>query len=153
MTALGADSRPAVVVRDGAFGDAEALSPLLAALGYPTTPAVARERMQQLLATDATARILVGLVDGRVLGLVTLHVTPVIHRATAVGRITVLVVLPEAQGTGVGRALVEEAERHFRALGLDRVEVTSGLTHVPAYDFYRHLGYLDHGVRFAKALV
>ena len=93
-------------------------------------------------------------VDGEpsVLGLMTLHVTPVIHRATPVGRITVLVVAPDAQGTGVGRALVEAAERHFLALGLERVEVTSGLTHVPAYDFYRHLGYQDHGVRFARVL-
>jgi ribosomal protein S18 acetylase RimI-like enzyme len=66
--------------------------------------------------------------------------------------VTALAVHPAAQGTGVGRRLIEEAERHFVSLGLERVEVTSGLIHRPAYDFYRHLGYEDHGLRFAKRL-
>lgn len=141
-----------VTVRDATADDADALAPLLAELGYPTEPAVIRSRFIQLLATDVTARVLVGLVDGRLLGVMTLHATPVIHRPTAVGRITALVVLPEAQGTGVGKALVRAAEAHFTTLGLERVEVTSGLSHRPAYDFYRHLGYADHGLRFAKGL-
>ena len=141
-----------VLVRDALEDDAAALSPIVAALGYPAPPEVIRSRFGHLLASDTTARVLVGVVDGRVLGLMTLHATPVLHRPTAVGRITALVVLPEAQGTGVGRALVEAAERHFAAAGLERVEVTSGTSHRPAYDFYRHLGYEDHGVRFAKPL-
>jgi ribosomal protein S18 acetylase RimI-like enzyme len=145
-------ARPMVIVRDAHDDDAEALAPLLATLGYPTTADMARTRCRALLATDVTARILVGVVDGRVLGVATLHVTPVVHRPTGVGRITALVVLPEAQGSGVGRRLVEASERHFEAEGLERIEVTSGVSHRDAYDFYRHLGYQDHGVRFAKAL-
>lgn len=141
-----------VVVRDARVEEAAALAPLLATLGYPTEPAVMRERFRALLETDATARILVGLVDGQVLGMATLHVTPVLHRPTPVGRVTALAVLPAAQGTGVGRALLEASERHFSVLGLERVEITSGLSHRPAYDFYRHLGYEDHGLRFAKAI-
>jgi ribosomal protein S18 acetylase RimI-like enzyme len=58
----------------------------------------------------------------------------------------------EARGQGVGRALVDAAESHFRALGATRIEVTSGLTHQPSYEFYRTLGYVDQGLRFAKAL-
>lgn len=139
-------------VRDAEPDDAEALAPLLATLGYPTDPASVRERLRQLLATDRTAKVLVGTRHGRVVGVTTLHVTPVLHRPTGVGRITVLVVLPDAQGSGVGRRLVEAAERHFAARGLARVEVTSGTSHRPAYDFYRRLGYEDHGVRFAKSL-
>lgn len=145
-------STPDVLVRDARDDDADALAPVLATLGYPTAPDAIRARCRALLANDATARILVGVVDGRVLGVATLHVTPVIHRATGVGRITALAVLPEAQGSGVGRHLVEASERHFASLGLARIEVTSGLSHRPAYDFYRHLDYEDHGVRFAKAL-
>jgi GNAT superfamily N-acetyltransferase len=141
-----------ITVRDARAEDAESLAPLLEALGYATEPAVIRERCAALLASDPTARILVGSVNDRVLGVATLHVTPVVHRPTAVGRVTALAVHPAAQGTGVGRRLIEEAERHFVSLGLERVEVTSGLIHRPAYDFYRHLGYEDHGLRFAKRL-
>lgn len=144
--------RPVVVVRDATDADAEALSPVLAALGYPTDAETIRVRRRAWLAADGTARMLVGVVDGRVLGVATLHITPVIHRPTGVGRITALAVLPESQGTGVGRRLVEASEHHFAAIGLERIEVTSGVAHQLAYDFYRHLGYQDHGVRFAKTL-
>jgi len=141
-----------VVVRDATPDDADALSPVLATLGYPTDPAVVRERCAALLRSDPTARILVGEVDGRVLGVATLHVTPVLHRPSSVGRVTALAVVPAAQGSGVGRRLIEVAEQHFASLGLGRIEITSGTIHRPAYGFYRHLGYEDHGVRFAKTL-
>lgn len=141
-----------IVIRDARVEDADDLAPLLATLGYPAEPALVRDRYRQLLESDPTARVLVGIRHGRVAGVATLHVTPMLHRPTSVGRITVLVVAPDVQGTGVGRRLVEAAEWHFEALGLERVEVTSGVTHRPAYDFYRRLGYQDHGVRFAKPL-
>ena len=63
------------------------------------------------------------------MGFLTLHQTPVLHRPTAVGRITALAVDPGAQGLGVGRRLVEAAERRCREAGLSRIEVTSGLSH------------------------
>lgn len=141
-----------VVVREAVAGDADAMAPLFATLGYPMAPALVRERCDALRRDDATARILVGVVQGAVVGVATLHVTPVVHRPTGVGRVTALAVLPAAQGSGVGRRLIEASERHFAALGLRRVEITSGLGHGPAYDFYRHLGYGDHGLRFAKEL-
>jgi ribosomal protein S18 acetylase RimI-like enzyme len=73
-----------------------------------------------------------------------------LHRPTGVGRITGIAVRPPVKGTGIGRALVRAAEAHFREHGLGRLEVTSGPTHAPAYEFYRRLGYVDQGVRFAK---
>jgi GNAT superfamily N-acetyltransferase len=142
-----------IVIRDARVEDADGLAPLLETLGYPADPAVVRDRYRRLLESDATARVLVGVYRGRVAGVATLHVTPMIHRPTSVGRITALVVAPDSQQTGVGGRLVEAAERHFAALGLERVEVTSGVSHRPAYAFYRHLGYEDHGVRFAKPLL
>lgn len=153
-------STRALVIRDvvragGAShgpSDATALVPLLAALGYPTDAATIDARLRTLAATDPSTRTLVAVVDGQVVGFATLHATPVLHRPAPVGRITGIAVLSSARGTGAGRALVEAAEAHFRTLGCARLEVTSGVTHVPAYDFYRHLGYEDHGVRFAKSL-
>ena len=140
-------------IREAAEGDAEALAPLFSILGYETSPAVLRERLAGLRAADPGGHVLAAFgSDGRALGFLTLHHTPVLHRPTAVGRITALAVDPAAQGRGVGRRLVEAAERLCRDAGLARIEVTSGLSHTPAYDFYRHLGYADHGVRFARVL-
>ena len=139
-------------IRDVSLTDAEALSPLLAALGYPASPAMVRERLIALLHDDPTARVLVALQDDAVIGFVTLHATPVLHRPTPVARVTALVVSSALQGTGAGRALMAAAEGHFSEAGYGRVEVTSGPSHAPAHAFYRHLGYQDQGIRFAREL-
>jgi ribosomal protein S18 acetylase RimI-like enzyme len=139
-------------IRDAVPADAPHLAPLLDALGYPADAATIRTRLAWLLTVDPTARVLVAQVGNVVEGFATLHGTPTLHRPTLVGRITGLAVTAEARRHGVGRRLVEAAEDHFRALGATRIEVTSGPTHAPAYDFYRRLGYEDQGVRFAKPL-
>lgn len=142
-----------VTIRDLASDAGPALLPLLAELGYPADAVAATERLRALFAADPSARI-IGAYDanGSLLGFAALHETPVPHRPTPVARITALAVLNSAQGSGAGRALVEAAEAHFRGRGLTRLEVTSGPTHAAAHDFYRHLGYADQGVRFAKEL-
>jgi ribosomal protein S18 acetylase RimI-like enzyme len=139
-------------VRDATREDAAALSSLLATLGYPALPEVVVQRLVALQGSDSSGRILVATDGSTVLGFLTLHLTPTLHRETAVGRITGIAVSPEAQGRGAGGVLVAAAEAYFRQQELVRVEVTSGPTHRAAHDFYRHLGYVDQGVRFAKRL-
>jgi GNAT superfamily N-acetyltransferase len=141
-----------VTIRDATPGDAELLTPLLEALGYPVDAETIRGRLIALFESDPSGRVLVAISDARIIGLVTVHVTPVLHRPTGIGRITALAVLESARGTGAGRALVEACESLCRQQGLGRIEVTSGLAHTAAYEFYRHLGYEDHGLRFAKPL-
>jgi len=140
-------------IRDATLDDAPALAPLLGALGYPATTEAIRTRLESLLAVGPADRVLVADGAGVLLGFAALHATPTLHRGRPVGRITGLAVLPNRHGSGVGRLLVGAAEAHFRALGAERMEVTSGPTHLPAHDFYRHLGYADQGVRFAKSLL
>lgn len=139
-------------IRDATSADTPALVPLLATLGYPADAALLGERITSLLRDDPGARILVAVSDDGIIGFATLHVTPVLHRPTGVARVTALAVLPTAQGSGAGRALMNAAEAHFRSAGYQRIEVTSGPTHQAAHDFYRHLGYADQGIRFAKPL-
>jgi GNAT superfamily N-acetyltransferase len=139
-------------IRDARPADAPELATLLAVLGYPADPATVRQRMDRLRQMDPAGRVLVAVVEGRVLGLATVHCTPVLHRATDVGRITGLAVHSEARGLGLGRLLVEAAESYLTGLGVARIEVTSGPTHADAHPFYRRLAYLDQGIRFAKAV-
>jgi len=141
-----------LVIRDGSPDDAPGLSPVFAALGYPVDAPTLRARLARMVADDPTARILVAADGASIVGCACLHESPMPHRPTPVGRITVLAVLEDARGTGAGRQLVEAAEAHFVKRGIARVEVTSGDHHAAAHSFYRHLGYADNGIRFAKAL-
>lgn len=63
--------------------------------------------------------------DGRILGCAALHIT-----WQGLGEVRSLAVLEEAQGRGVGRALVESALEEARQLGMARVFV---LTYVPGF--------------------
>ena len=73
-------------------------------------------------------------------------------KATAERRLTALVVTPTAQGLGIGRALLKEAERRARVGGAARIELTSGAQRTEAHAFYRACGYKDSSVRFVKLL-
>ena len=63
-----------------------------------------------------------------------------------------MVVTPEAQGRGLGKQLLREAERRGRAGGAARIEITSGSQRTDAHKFYRDNGYSDGTVRFVKYL-
>ncbi len=124
----------------------------MATPGYPLPAPVIAVRIRALGTLDPTGAILVAAGESGVLGFATLHATPVLRRPTAVGRVTGIAVLPEAQGAGAGRLLVAAAEQFFAAMALERIEITSGPTHLTAHAFYRHLGYDDQAVRFVKPL-
>lgn len=139
-----------VHVRLARLTDVPALVPLLAQLGFPAPAEVVAERLDALLAADEV--VLVAERGGEVVGLLTVHVTPVLHRPTPVGRLTALVVAEPLRGTGVGRALVSAAERLLAERGCGLVEVTSNRALVNAHRFYERIGYESTSFRFGKRL-
>jgi GNAT superfamily N-acetyltransferase len=138
------------VVRDARAEDVPALAPLVDQLGYPAPEALLRERLAALAARGD--RVLVAELDGRVVGFLTTHTTPVLHRAAEVGRISAMAVDERVRGTGVGRALVAAAEAILRSAGCERMEVTSATRRRDAHAFYEALGYEGTGVRFSRTL-
>ena len=130
--------------------DAAALVELLQELGFPTAVVVVAQRLTAL--ADSGEKVLVGTRCAEVLGFVTLHVTPVLHRAAPVGRITALVVASRARKQGLGRALVATAEQHLAGAGCGLMEVTSNQKLVEAHTFYQQLGYAMTSFRFGKTL-
>jgi predicted N-acetyltransferase YhbS len=139
-----------IEIRAAELHDAPAISELLSELGFPSSAAVVSERLEAL--SVAGESILVAVRGGEVLGLLTLHITPVLHRPTPVGRLTALVVTVRERGKGVGRLLVNAAEQFFAARGCELVEVTSNLRLADAHSFYRRLGYEATSLRFKKSL-
>jgi GNAT superfamily N-acetyltransferase len=132
--------------------DAPAIAALLTQLGYPTTPDEARDRLAALAARGGFDRVIVAEAEGRVVAVMTLHLTPELHRARPLGRVTALVVDESVRGRGVGAQMMAEAERIFRAEGAGLLELTSNMRRVDAHRFYERLGYQRTSFRFAKEL-
>jgi GNAT superfamily N-acetyltransferase len=96
--------------------------------------------------------ILVADYQGTLLGVLTVHVTPVLHRPTPVGRLTALVVTEQARRQGIGRSLVEAAEQAVLDRGCELIEVTTNRKRTDAHAFYERLGYEITSFRMKKLL-
>jgi ribosomal protein S18 acetylase RimI-like enzyme len=144
-----------IAVRDMMMSDAPEVARMLAMLGHQATPDIIAQRMVTFLASGERGLVAVAPPGdtGPLLGLVTLHITPVLHRPGPVGRLTALVVDESARGRGVGRALVEAAEAIFVARGCVLAEVTSNMRLTAAHGFYEKLGYASTSLRFGKTLI
>ena len=143
-------SSSSTVIRPARPTDAAALSALLAELGFPADETTTEQRLRAL--EHAGETVLVAAVDDIPSGFASVHATPVLHRPTAVGRITALLVTSSMRGHGLGRALVEAAEDWSRQRGCGLIEVTCNLRLTSAHAFYQHLGFEITSARFAKQL-
>ena len=141
---------PKPKLRDAKPGDAKVLARLIKYLGHPIDEKTVRKNLAALKKTGETP--LLAVLDKKIVGLCGLSARIVIHRPAPLGRITALVVAEEAQGHGIGRFLVEEAEKRLRKAGCKIVEVTSNDRRTAAHAFYRHLGYERTSMRFMKKL-
>ena len=142
---------PDVDLRNAVPADADDVAHLLSELGYPCDIADAAERISAILANERQA-LVVARRDGAVCGLVSLDFMYYLPLGTTTCRVTALVVTPTAQGMGIGRHLLKEAERRARAGGAARIELTSGAQRTEAHAFDQACGYSGSSVRFVKAL-
>ena len=131
--------------------DADDVARLLTEMGYPCEIDDALERIGAILDNDRQA-LIVARRDGAVCGLIALDFMYYLPLGTTTCRVTALVVTATAQGLGIGRALLKEAERRARVGGAARIELTSGSQRTEAHAFYRACGYSDGTVRFVKSL-
>jgi GNAT superfamily N-acetyltransferase len=95
--------------------------------------------------------VLVAESDGEIVGFVTLSAGS--HwSGAAEPSIGELVVVPDAEGKGIGTALVEAAMAHARSEGHSRISVSTGAGNARARALYRRLGFEDEDVTLSRAL-
>jgi len=138
-------------LRSAMIADADDVARLLTELGYPCEIDEAADRIDAIAGNDRQALVLARR-DGAVCGLIALDFMYYLPLGTITCRVTALVVTPTAQGLGIGRQLLKEADRRARSGGASRIELTSGSQRTEAHAFYRACGYKDSSVRFVKQL-
>lgn len=141
---------PKPEVREAKPADSAALHALIDFLGHEIDEKALRQNLAAL--RKAGEPLLVAVAGTAVLGLCGVHRTLTIHRPAPLGRITILTVAEEAHGRGIGRMLVEAAEKWLRDNGCREAEVTSNDRRTKAHAFYRHLGFERTSMRFIKTL-
>jgi ribosomal protein S18 acetylase RimI-like enzyme len=120
--------------------DSAAVADLTSQLGYPANEADIRRRYD-LISDREDGRVFVALNASQdVVGWIHVQATYMLEADTR-AEIWGLVVTEAARGSGVGRALVTEAEDWAMARGLTMVAVRSNALRVDARTFYERLGY------------
>jgi GNAT superfamily N-acetyltransferase len=138
-------------VRRAVVGDAADISACLSVLGYGTSVSLVLERLAAMLSsTSDVIYVAHEELGSYALGVVGVHLTPLLHALSPLARITALAVRNDVQGRGVGRALVEAAEAWAWTEGAARIELTSGDHRLAAHAFYRSAGYAVDSRRFLK---
>jgi ribosomal protein S18 acetylase RimI-like enzyme len=100
---------------------------------------------------EAGHAVLVAELGSTIVGFVTL--SPGSHwSGVAEPSIGELVVAPQAEGQGIGTALVEAVMERARSEGHTRVSVSTGAANARALGLYRRLGFEDEDVALSRRL-
>ena len=126
-------------IRPAVTEDADAIAILTSELGYPTSVADMRARLEALLAR-LTHFVAVAEDASGVIGWIAAEERLVLESGTR-AELVGLVVTSRVRRTGVGRALVREAESWARHRGLESIFVRSNVVRHEAHPFYDSLGY------------
>ncbi|WP_018751324.1 GNAT family N-acetyltransferase [Paenibacillus sanguinis] len=143
---------PALIIRKGCCDDVAHMLPLMRQLRYPTTSSVLKERLAMLEEQPLFGNLVAEL-DGIVVGTAFLKQYQTHDMKKPVTRITALIVDEAHRASGIGRRLIEEAERWARSRGSSELILsTAGENHRSVKAFYEHCGFRCAGYRMNKLL-
>ena len=128
-----------ITIRAARASDAAEIAQLTTQLGYDLTHGDAADRLSRILLRE-DQQFFVADVDGRAVGWVHVVFTEYVD-AEAFAAIAGLVVDRDHRRVGIGRALVDRAERWARDRGCAIVRLASRATRTAAHRFYETLGY------------
>ncbi|MCM2314973.1 MAG: GNAT family N-acetyltransferase [Thermoanaerobaculia bacterium] len=95
-------------------------------------------------------RVWLALDEGELVGTYALCIVDTLGaRCAPEGLVEDVAVATEAQGKGVGRAMMEHAMARCREAGCYKLVLSSNLAREGAHRFYEALGFKRHGVSFA----
>jgi GNAT superfamily N-acetyltransferase len=142
-------------IRAARRDDFEAVTRLLELLGRPQVPAAAEDDCRAVFEeqiTDPCTHHIVAEDASGIVAFASLHFRSRLNHASEEAWIPDLVVAEGARRNGVGRALLDEAERRARERGCHRIQLESGYRRAEAHHMYRQFRMRDEGKYFVKAV-
>ena len=128
-----------MTIRDAVLSDSADIARLTTQLGYATHAEAIAGRLARI-AGQREQLVLVAVLEEKIAGWLQVHLSEVLEsgfRAEIVG----LVVGEGFRRQGVGRGLVERAERWATEMGAETVVVRSNTKRVESHSFYPALGF------------
>jgi GNAT superfamily N-acetyltransferase len=142
-------------IRAARRDDFEAVTRLLEDLGRPQVPPATEEDCRAVYEAQivgANTHHIVAEDGSGVIGFASLHFRSRLNHPTEDAWIPDLIVAQGARRQGVGRALLEEAERRARERGCHGMTLESGYRRAEAHHMYRQFHMRDDGKYFVKAI-
>jgi ribosomal protein S18 acetylase RimI-like enzyme len=140
-----------VRIRAAKLSDAAELAALMCELGYETTSDEMTMRLKSIV-KNAGYSTFVAKIGKELCGMIG-TLTHMSHEHNDLsGKIVALIVSRKQRRSGVGRALIATAEKHFARRNVTRVTLTTRFERNEAHRFYEAVGYARTGLRFAKNL-
>lgn len=139
-----------LTVRAAEPRDAEAIAALLGQLGYPVDTAAIVPRLERLGILGDT--VAVAELDGTVVGLAHLQVSPALEHDRPAAKVGALVVDDSSRRRGVGKALVAAMEEEARSRGCGLFYLTTSEGRGDAHAFYEQMGLQQTGRRYGTTL-
>ena len=128
-----------IAIREMGPADISAGRLLLSQLGYDSTLQEVKRRYDAIREKQDHA-VLVGEQDGRVVALLHLYERPAFDKPPEV-IVQALVVDQNWRGTGVGKSMMNMAERWAADRRFSSVALTSSVSRSDAHSFYNRIGY------------
>lgn len=131
--------------------DMQAIARLMRGLGHKHSVEEVARRWN--LVTDRGSNPAFMAKEGSLaVGLLALHIQPLLFYPEPLARITTLVVDPAKRRRGVGRLLMETAVQASKDADCGTLELTTGLQREDAKAFYRALGFECSALRMERSL-
>jgi GNAT superfamily N-acetyltransferase len=134
-------------LRNARLDDAAEIARLSCELGYPATAQDIAARLTVLLPLSHHHAMVVQGNDG-LLGWIAVERRLTLESGERI-EIVGLVVSPVARRSGIGQALVADAERWALAQGFDSIVVRSNVARTESHPFYERLGYVRRKTQHA----
>lgn len=129
-----------MIIRSMTAGDASDVAALSGQLGYPTTAAQVRERLEAISQTPDNVSF-VAERNGVVVGWVNVFGVHLLASPASFAEIGGLVVDTNERRQGIGRQLMAHAEAWAAAQNYGHLRLRSGLHRTDAHHFYESIGY------------